>query len=258
MKNFFEKYGSWAVVTGASSGIGEEFCRQLAVQKFNLVLIARRAERLHRLASALTGAHSIQTKVVSVDLASDNFLQRIVAETESLDIGLLINNAGFALTGRFLDHKLEDELRLLYVNCRAPLMLAHHFGRKMAQQKRGGIINVSSAAAFMPLPFWTNYSASKIYSLYFSEGLWFELKKSGVDVLALCPGSTRTEFANVAGTSMRGMQVEPVVRLAIKNLGRNISVISGIGNALVALLSRVISRKRAVIIGSKVVGDRFP
>ena len=258
MKKFFEKYGSWAVVTGASSGIGEEFCRQLAAQKFNLVLIARRTERLQQLASSLAAAHSIQTKVVSVDLASDNFLQRIIAETEPLDVGLLVNNAGFALIGRFLDHKLEDELRLLYVNCRAPMILAHHFGRKMAQQKRGGIINVSSAAAFMPLPFWTSYSASKIYSLYFSEGLWFELKKNSVDVLALCPGSTRTEFATVAGTSMQGMQVEPVVRLAIKNLGRKISVISGIGNAVAAMFSRVISRKSAVIIGSKVVGGRFP
>lgn len=257
MKNFFDKYGSWAVVTGASSGIGEEFCRQLAVQKFNLILIARRTERLRRLANVLAEAHSIQTKVVSVDLASDDFLQHIVAETGSLDVGLLVNNAGFALTGRFLDHKLEDELALLYVNCRAPLMLAHHFGRKMAQQRRGGIINVSSAAAFMPLPFWTHYSASKIYSLYFSEGLWFELKKNGVDVLALCPGSTRTEFATVAGTSMQGMQVEPVVRLSIRNLGRKVSVISGVGNALAAMFSRVISRKRAVIIGSMVIGDRF-
>ena len=220
MKNFYDKYGSWAVVTGASSGIGEEFCRQLAAQKFNLVLIARRTERLQRLASILAATYSIQTKIVSVDLASDNFLRHIIAETASLDVGLLVNNAGFALTGRFLDHKLEDELALLYVNCRAPLMLAHHFGKKMAQQRRGGIINVSSVAAFMPLPFWTHYSASKVYSLYFSEGLWFELKKNGVDVLALCPGSTRTEFATVSGTSMQGMQVDPVVRCALENLGK--------------------------------------
>lgn len=258
MQNFFGKYGPWAVVTGASSGIGEEFCKQLAALKFNLVLIARRTERLQRLGSALADAHSIQTKIISVDLASNDFLQRVATETESLDVGLLVNNAGFALTGRFLDHKLEDELALLYVNCRAPLMLAHHFGGKMAQQRRGGIINVSSAAAFMPLPFWTHYSASKIYSLYFSEGLWFELKKNGVDVLALCPGSTRTEFATIAGTSMQGMQVEPVVQLAIKSLGRKISVISGVGNALAAVFSRVISRKRAVLIGSMVIGDRTP
>lgn len=256
MNTFLAKYGSWAVVTGASSGIGEEFCRQLAAQKFNLVLIARRTERMQQLAKILGEAHSIQTKVLSVDLASNDFLQHVAPQTESLDVGLLVNNAGFAVTGRFLDQKLEDHLALLHVNCRAPLILAHHFGRKMAQQSKGGIINVSSAAAFMPLPFWTCYSASKIYSLYFSEGLWFELKKNGIDVLALCPGSTRTEFATVAGTDMQGMQVEPVVRLAMNSLGKKVSVIAGLGNAMATLFSRVVSRKLAVIIGSKVIGDR--
>lgn len=255
MNEFYEKYGPWALVTGASSGIGEEFCKQLAALGFNLVIVARRMDRLTRTANELMATHAITVKVVPVDLSLPDFMQEIEDGTASLDVGLLVNCAGFALTGDFLGHDIEEELSLLHVNCRAPLMLNHHFGRKMIQQKKGGIINVSSAAAFMPIPSWTLYSASKIYTLYLSEGLWFELKRSHVDVLALCPGSTRTEFSKVAGTSMEGMQVTPVVALALKNLGKKVSVIPGIGNNIASSISRFISRRWAIILGSMVIGQ---
>lgn len=256
MEAFNRHYGAWAVVTGASSGIGEEFSRQLAALKFNLVLIARRQDRLQRLAQALTAAHAIQVETVCVDLSGADFLPQVAARTDALDVGLLINNAGFALTGKFLDHSLDDELSLLHVNCRAPMVLAHHFGRRFVKNHKGGIINVSSAASIMPLPFWAQYSASKIYLRYLSESLWFEMKEQGVDVLALCPGGTRTEFSQVAGIDMGGGEVAPLVRAALENLGKKVSLMPGAGNALAAFVSRFISRRRAVILGSRVIGER--
>jgi short-subunit dehydrogenase len=254
VKNFQQRYGSWAVVTGASSGVGEEFCRQLAALGLNLVLVARRGDRLTALAQQLARAHAIDTRVAVVDLSRDDFLPAIAAVTDTLDVGLLVNNAGFALTGDFLSHRLEDETALLHVNCRAPVMLAHHFGRRLVQRGRGGIINISSASAFMPLPYWAQYSASKIFLLHFSEALWFELKRQGVDVLALCPGSLQTEFAAKAGTTMRGTPAAPVVARALRALGRKVSVIPGAGNVVASLIGRLLTRRRSVILGSMVIG----
>ena len=251
--NFSEKYGPWAIVTGASSGIGEEFCRQLAARKLNLVLVARRQERLEKLSRELVREYGIETKIITLDVSDINFLEHITTATESLDIGLLVNNAGFALTGNFLDHSLEEELSLLYVNCRAPLMLAHSFGKRLIQRGRGGIINVSSVSAFLPMPFWTQYAASKVYDLYLSEGLWFEFKQKGIDVLALCPGGTRTEFSKVAGTKSHGMESGRVVELAIRNLGRKSLVIPGFGNRLVVLMNRIMPRRWLIQIGARVV-----
>lgn len=251
-----EKYGPWALITGASSGIGEEFSRQLAAKRFNLVLVARREMRLKRLADELARNHLVQIRVVPADLAAVDFLDYIAEATKDIDIGLVVNNAGFALTGDFLDHALEDEVALLNVNCRTPMILAHYFGKRMAHKGRGGIINISSAAAFIPLPYWTNYSASKIYLLHFSEALWFELRKSGVDVLAVCPGSTRTEFAKVAGTQMQGGEAAPIVAAALENLGKKVSLVPGIGNVLTTILSRILTRRQSVLLGSMVIGKQ--
>ncbi|MES2933554.1 MAG: SDR family oxidoreductase [Pseudomonadota bacterium] len=256
MPLFQQKYGSWALITGASSGIGAEFARQLAPRGMNLILVARREERLQQLAEQLRSKHAIEVMVIAADLSTPDFLQVIATQTQQCDIGLLVNNAGFALTGAFLDHSLEHELALLHVNCRAPLMLAHYFGRLMVRKKRGGIINICSASAFMPLPFWTNYSAAKSYCLQFSEGLWFELKKHGVDVLAVCPGSTKTEFASVAGTSAQGVEVAPLVTTILNNLGKKPTLIPGFGNQAAAFVARFLSRKLAILLGSKVIGER--
>jgi len=253
MDNFSKKYGPWAAVTGASSGIGEEFSWQLAAQKINLVLVARREKRLDALAKKLVAKHHIEVKVVSADLSKLDSIERIKTATASLDVGLLVNNAGFALTGDFLDHNIEDELSLLYVNCRAPLVLSHFFGKHMVKNKKGGIINVSSISAFMPLPFWSHYSASKAYDLYLSEGLWFELKDHGVDVLALCPGGTRTEFTEVAGTKEGGMEPALVVESALQNLGKKSSIVPGLGNRFIVLLTKLMPAKRRIKLGAKVV-----
>lgn len=255
MNDFSIKYGPWAIVTGASSGIGEEFSRQLAAHGLNLVLIARRKERLELLSEELIHEHTIDVKIIPADIATLDFLEQVQAATHSLDVGLLVNNAGFALTGNFLDHTLEEELSLLHVNCRAPLMLAHTFGKKMVKRGRGGIINVSSAMAFLPAPLWTHYAASKTYDLYLSEGLWFELREKGVDVLALCPGATRTGFSKVSGTKSSGMEAGPVVETALINLGKKSTVIPGFSNRIIVLINRIVPRRWLIKIGAKVVRD---
>ncbi len=253
MGDFIKKYGPWAVVTGASSGIGEEFCRQLAALKMNLALVARREENLKKLAADLGGKHNIKIKIISVDVSQSDFMKQITAVTDTLEVGLLVNNAGFALTGDFFGHTLDEELSLLNVNCRAPIVLSHIFGNKMAKRGKGGIINVSSVAAYMPMSFWSNYAASKAYLLSFSDGLSFELKGKGVDVLALCPGGTRTEFSKVAGIKSGGVEPVGVVELALKSLGKKSSVIPGLGNNLIPVLNRLLPRQWLTNLGAKVV-----
>lgn len=250
MQSLINKYGKWALITGASSGIGEEFAMQLAALNFNLVLVARRKEKLENLSAELIAKNNIETLVISLDLSTPNFLETIKQQTNHLDIGLLINNAGFAITGSFLNDKLENQLSLLDVNCKAPLILSHYFGNKMLVKGSGGIINIASTAAFLPLPYWSNYAASKAYLLSFSEGIWHELKHKGIDVLAVCPGPTQTEFASIAKVNFKGMTANNVVNYALENLGENSSVIVGFANQFLNFFLRFFSRNLLIKFGA--------
>jgi uncharacterized protein len=248
-----EKYGSWAFITGASSGIGEEFAIQLAGLKFNLVLVARRENRLNALTQELIREHGIDVRIISLDLGQPDFLLKVQKETQGLDIGLLINNAGFAITGDFLDGDIENQISMLNVNCRAPLLLTSYFGSFMKERRRGAIINVSSASAFLPVPGWSVYSASKVFLLHFTEALWHELRQSGVEVLAACPGATITEFAQRASIKTTGMNVQKVVAETLKNLSKGPSVVLGIKNRLGIFLFRFLTRMFLVKLGARVI-----
>jgi short-subunit dehydrogenase len=244
MGNFANHYGSWALVTGSSAGIGEEFARQLAKAGLNLVLVARREKRLRKLAALLENEYGVQVRIAVVDLAADSFLPVIVSLTEDIEVGLVVNNAGFAVTGEFLDNQAARELDMLYVNCRAPLLLAKEFGMQMAERRQGGIIMVSSIAGFSAMPRWSHYAATKAYSLLLGEGLAYELQKFGVDVLTLCPGSTSTEFHQVAGVhSGKSMKPAAVVAAAIRNLGKKTTFIPGFHNLLIASTARFLPRR---------------
>lgn len=250
---FAERYGQWALVTGASSGIGEAFARQLAALGLDLILVARRKDRLTRLAGELSDRHGVTVRAAPADLTEPDFLEQIQALADPLEIGLLVNNAGAALTGEFLAHELEDELSLLYLNCRAPLVLSHFYGRQMAERQRGGIINVASASGFLPMPYWTHYGATKAFDLHFSEGLAVELAASNVDVLALCPGGTHTEFSEVAGTEAGGMDPAHVVAVALAKLGRAPVAIPGLRNRVSVLALRAMPRRTLARLGASVV-----
>ncbi len=239
MNNFKQKYGPWALVTGASSGIGMEFANQLAAKGLNLILVARREDRLNTLAADLKKEHSIESRVVPADLSKEDFLPGIKNSISDLEVGLLINNAGIVNTGPLVENALEDELKLLHVNCRAPLILAHEFGRQMKKRQRGGIIFLSSIAAFAAASSWANYCASKAYDLMLAEGLASELKNYGVDVMALCPGFTRTEILKIPTiTNAITMDVEPVVKLALEKLGKARLTVPGFFNKFATLSTR--------------------
>jgi len=253
---FRERYGPWALVTGASAGIGREFARRLAEMGLNLVLVARRKQRIEELAQELENKNKIQVRPISADLSQPDFLPIILSGAQSIDIGLLVNNAGFGIAGKFLDHELEKELALLDVNCRAQLILTHVFGRRMAQRKRGGIIFVSSVSAYIATPFEANYAASKVYELFLAESLGYELKRDGVDVLALCPGSTETEFHQIAGSrAVAAMAVGPVVDLAIKKLGKKPVAIPGWHNRSLVYLLKFTPRRLHTFFAGRVMGN---
>jgi short-subunit dehydrogenase len=253
---FRERYGPWALVTGASSGIGAEFARQLSDMGLNLVLVARRRQRLENLARELESKQKIQARIVAADLSRPDFLPLILSATESIDVGLLINNAGFGIAGGFLRHDLESELALLDVNCRAPLILSHTFGRQMAERKRGGIIFVSSVSGYIATPFEASYAASKVYELFLAESLGYELRRHGVQVLALCPGSTATEFHEIAGSSpVAAMRVQPVVATALKQLGKKPVAITGWHNRLLVYILKFTPRRLQTLVAGRVMGN---
>lgn len=255
MTDFRNRYGAWALITGASSGLGAEFARQLAAQKLDLILVARRKDRLKELATALRLEHGIQVKVVPLDLAKPNFIQTLRKQTAKLNIGLVVNNAGFGMAGEFTESNLDYELRMLDVNCRAPLILAHEYGKTMAAHRRGGIIMVSSVVSFQGVPFMSHYAATKVYDLVLGEGLWYEMKKHGVDVVTLCPGATETEFSHVAETKPvpGAMPATPVVTAALDALGHKPYVVAGFKNKLMVFGIRFTPRSIATRVAAQVM-----
>ncbi len=220
-----------ALITGASSGIGEQFARQLAARGHELVLVARRADRLEQLATELpTDAHA-----VPCDLATDAAsLRERVAEL-GVEVDLLVNNAGFGTSGPFLDQDPGRDAGQVRVNCEAIVTLTHAFLPGMVQRGRGGIINVASSAGMQPIPYESVYAATKAFAISFTDALHMELRGSGVRVLAVNPGPVPTEWQEVAGYGPDRVGVVPgripadqVVResLAAYDRGRR-SVIPG-------------------------------
>ncbi len=194
--------GRWALVTGASAGLGRVFAEKLAARGCHLVLTARRADRLGELADGLRDTHDVQTVIIPADLLVDGEPARIWREAaaDGREIHLLVNNAGFGAQGAFHDTDLQRHLDILRVNCGALTELAHLALGPMRARGEGGIINVASVASFQPVPRLASYAAAKAYVLSLSEALWAENRDTGVRVTALCPGRTPTEFQRVAGT----------------------------------------------------------
>jgi short-subunit dehydrogenase len=184
-----------ALITGASAGIGEEFARQLAGRGYDLILVARRRDRLEQLAEQLpTTAH-----VVDCDLVSDAASLPGKVEELGVDVDLLVNNAGFGLRGRFLELDPERDAEMVRVNCEAVVTLTHAFVPKMVERARGGVITVASTAGMQPLPYEAVYGASKAFAISFMEALWMELQGTGVKMLVVNPGPVKTEWQSVAG-----------------------------------------------------------
>lgn len=254
-KNFTKfqtKYGPWALVTGASAGLGAVFAHQLAERGLNVVLVARRKEKLDSLATELQQKYKIETLTISADLSKTDFLNKVTKQTNKLEIGLLINNAGFGISGRFLENSIDQELAMLRVNCEAPLLLTHHYGNEMKKRKKGGIIFLGSLLGYNGVPFMSHYAATKGFNVMLGEALWRESRRDGIDVLSLSPGATISEFADTAGMNTAlAMRPEPVVRAGLNTLGKRPTIIAGLRNKFMYYSMLPLTRRiKAFILGS--------
>lgn len=191
--DYAQRYGPWAVIAGGSEGIGASFARMLAASGIHLVLLARRAGPLETLASAIRADFDVEVRPLAVDLTRRTLVEEIAEATTDLEVGLLVYNAGATIGyDRFVDWKREDLDFMIALNCSAPVHLAHHFGRAMSRQGRGGMIFLTSAAASSGAALMSIYPATKAFDHILAEGLWHDMKPAGVDVLSLVVGATRT------------------------------------------------------------------
>lgn len=245
----------WAVVTGASSGIGAAFARLLAARGMHLVLVARRRDRLEEMAKELHTHHGTLCDVLPFDLTEPNAVRDLVEEIDNRQrtIELLVNNAGFAVVGEVTDADVDEVVDMVTLNVSAVTELTYRLLPGMLERGHGAVVNLSSVAGLQPVAYMAGYAASKAYVLHFSEALWAELRESGVTVMGLCPGATESEFFEVAGVKgwlkkQRSHSPETVVRKALKALEKNRPfTIIGFWNRFRALLVRVATRKRVVI-----------
>jgi uncharacterized protein len=226
---FLSRYGPWAVVTGASDGIGRQFANCLAKADFNLVLVARRRTALESLAGETRTRYGIETRVLNIDLGRSEAVESLQMQTCDLDIGLLIAAAGFGASGRLIDARSEQEIEMLHVNCRSVLELSLIFGRRFAERGRGGIILLSSLLGFQGAPFAAHYAATKAYIQSLAEGLHVEMAPLGVDVLASAPGPVHSGFAARAGMQM-GLAAKPedVAQKTLNALGHRTTIVPGL------------------------------
>lgn len=222
------RYGPWAVVTGASDGIGRELARRLAEAGLNLVLVARHRGALDQLATDLAARHGIATRVIGADLAREAAVEAVVTGTDDLDVGLLVAAAGFGTSGRLIDARLEQELEMVDVNCRAVVALSFHFGRRLAGRGRGGLVLMSSLVGFQGVPYAAHYAATKAYVQSLAEALHVELAPLGVDVVASAPGPIHSGFAARAGMRLGlGLTPRDVAQATLDALGRRTTVRPG-------------------------------
>ena len=250
MTSLLDRYGPWALVCGASEGIGAAFARALAEAGFSLVLIARRREPLDALAAELRASSGRSVETVALDLAAVDLEDRLRALALEHEIGLLVYNAALSIVAPFLQTLLADKRRILDVNVRGPVIAAHVLGERMAARGRGGIVLVSSLTAFWGSAWVATYGASKAFNLSLGEALAHELGERGVDVVVSCAGATRTPgFVRlVAGRKApRAMSPEAVATETLGALPRRGVFVPGALNRFAqVLLSRMLPRKSAV------------
>lgn len=245
--------GKWTLVTGASSGIGEQFARQLAEKGSHLVLVARSKSKLDSLARELGSKHGIQAQSIALDLSKESAPSELYEQLKQLklEIDLLINNAGFATHGLFDELSGERQHEEVMLNVAAVVSLTHLLLPSMLRRNAGAVINVSSTAGFQPLPYMAVYGATKAFVLSFTDALLWENRKRGVQFFALCPGSTDTDFFKVVGTESASVgkkdTPERVVKEALRKLEQGKPYyVPGVQNYIGAQLSRFLTRKQSL------------
>lgn len=254
-----------ALITGASTGIGADFAQELAARKVNLVLVARSESKLQQLAQKLQQQYQIQVNVIVQDLTAPAAAKTVFEAVTQMGIAidLLINNAGIGKYGDFAESDGESQIQMIQLDVLAAVDLMHQFLPGMRQRRSGSVINMSSTAAFQPMPYFAIYAATKAFMLSFSEALWAENQKYNVRILAVCPGPTETSFfqeagfpellANVAAQNYTSTEV--VIREALEALEKNqSSVVPGnLVNQLTASLPRFLPREALINLWKKLL-----
>ena len=226
--NFREKYGPWAIVTGASDGIGREFARVVAEQGINLVLVARREGVLRDLAVCLRAKFGVETIIFSCDLGDGDAVSRLLDQVGSKDVGLLVAAAGFGTSGLFVESDPRSELAMVDLNCRSVVEIVRSVSPLLVKRGKGGIVLMSSLLAFQGVPRSANYAATKAFIQTFAEGLAVELRPQGIDIASCAPGPIASGFATRANMRMSLNQgPEVVARETIQSLGRRVTVRPG-------------------------------
>ncbi|MGL1886002.1 MAG: SDR family NAD(P)-dependent oxidoreductase [Reichenbachiella sp.] len=258
--SFKQKYGSYALITGGTSGIGEEMAKIVASKGVNIILVARRENVLSEKAEMLKKEYGVEVKTISADLTKKEDLDKVLQETDGLEVGLLIPNAAIENHGFMMDLDLEKELAAIQMDVTAVYTLTHHFGKKMAERGRGGILLISSMIGHMPNPYFSNYAAIKAYVANLGFSLNYELKKKGVDVTVLSPGPTDTPMLNgamgemdISKMPMTIQQPDYVAKLAIDGLGNKPHVIPGFKNTLMVRMAKMMSIATSINSGGKMM-----
>ncbi|MCJ8346897.1 SDR family oxidoreductase, partial [bacterium] len=240
-----------ALVTGASSGIGYHIAIELAKRSWDLVIVARRQDRLSHLKSEIEDKYQVKVIICALDITNDKSFDDLIKtlQEEDLFVSLLVNNAGFGSSGYFHKLNLQRELNMIDLNIKALMKMCHHFSGKMVKQSRGRIINVASVAAFQPGPGMSTYFASKAFVLHFTEGLHEELSPFGVNCLALCPGTTKTEFFDIAeamdleASPLPSMTASSVAQAALRGMDQSrVIVVPGLFNQVMTASVRFAPR----------------
>ena len=261
--HFRSHYGPWAVVAGASAGLGAEFATQLAAKGLHLVLLARRKDLLDELSAKLAQDYAIEVRTLELDLAREDVDSLVAAATSDIEIGLLVYNAAISMIGPYLQTSLQDHLEEIAVNCRAPLMLSYILGKQMLQRGRGGIVLMSSLSSSQGSALIANYTATKAYNRLLAEGLWEELRTQGVDVLACCPSAVSTP--NYVASAPRSGRIsastmipQAVVAETLAALGKQPVVIPGWSNRLAnVFMQRVLPHKAAIKLMGRVMRGMY-
>lgn len=260
---FKDSYGDWALITGASSGIGKALATEIANKGLNIVLVARKHPQLLEVSTELRNNFNVSTCVIQADISKSSGINEVIQATKDLQIGMLVLSAGIENNGLFTSNDIDFETKVVDLNIISTLKLTHHFAKKMERLRRGGILFVSSLTGHMASPYFSNYASTKSYVLNFGSSLYAELKPKGVDVSILSPGVTNTPMSAKMGidwsqTNVPVMEPNEVAKDTIRNFGKKLSIIPGRTNKIMAFMAKkIIPADRFSISNHKMLSKIF-